>query len=67
MRELKKYYINSTMKEGLVKQLMDTSTYNLALDIGISVTSLRSFLLGKGLKEELYFKIVNYLEKKHER
>ena len=64
MKELEKFYITPKIKEKTERLLEHISTYDLALDIGISVTSLRSFILGKGLKEELFNKVAEFFGEK---
>ena len=61
MRELSKKFITPPIKEALESLSVTFPMYELSLDIGISETSLRSFLKGKGLKDELYTKIIKFL------
>ena len=63
MRELEKSYITPNIKETLEKDwLSKSSMYEVALDIGVSVSTLRYFLRGQGVKEDTYNKIVEFLE-----
>ena len=63
MKELKKSYITPNIKETLEKNwLSKFSVYEVALNIGVSVSTLRYFLLGQGVKETTYDKIMKFLE-----
>lgn len=59
-----KFYISPQTKEALGKLCPKVkSFYELALEIGISETSLRSFYKGGGLADKSYSKVVKVLKK----
>ena len=62
MRELVKGYITPKAKKELETLAITIPYYEIALDIGISETSLRSDIKGKGLKKSLCDKVENYLK-----
>ena len=66
MKQLAKYYINPPIKKALESLMVTIPLYEIGLDIGLSETSLRAFLKGKGLKEESYRKVENFLKGRNE-
>ena len=66
MKQLVKYYINPPIKKALESLIMTIPLYEIGLDIGLSETSLRAFLKGKGLKKESYEKIENFFKERIE-
>ena len=60
----KKVYISASLKGSLEKLQANSkkSWYEIALDIGISQTSLRTFLKGGGISEKSFKKIKKLIE-----
>lgn len=66
MKQLAKYYINPPIKKALESLMVTIPLYEIGLDIGLSETSLRAFLKGKGLKKESYEKVENFFKERNE-
>ena len=66
MKPLVKHYINPPIKKALESLMVTMPLYEIGLDIGLSETSLRAFLKGRGLKEENYRKVENFFRERNE-
>ena len=65
MREIVKGYVTAEIKKDIETLAQTVPMYEISLDIGISETSLRAFLKGKGLKKSLCEKVEKFVNERN--